>query len=276
MTSCFRAVLIGLVTVGFLLLGNDTFAEQAKLANLRILSHYWTTSVASSEHFGMETTWLTFSVADASQSRILVLKVIATIPEDGAVTPDRFTLSYRRHNGEEAHSGPGAFLFGLKKQPGDFGGASPSVLADVVVGEQPLSVSFGFTTFRFSQGQSCFGLAFPVEAGVDSVQLRIDDRPPLIYRVGKTRPYSVRFNTNRGPEFVAQVRNLLQARGYQVISAEGTLPQDWQGDVSLYYSSPAEAQADTVSRLLNDKLGLARSLVKSDQGDSDIDILIGK
>jgi len=278
-----QSLLIGLLTVGVPFLANPALASPGvKLKDLRVVSHHWTSCIGERDFARNQTR--TLSVADPTRSRFLVLKLQATRAGDGTgenqhalvqgINNNDFILVYRRSNGSETSKTVSAILTSGKKEPGDFSSIALGSYAasSTSPGVDPGAVSFASVTINW---QEYFGLAFEVEAEVQTVELRTEGGPSVRYPIGKARPYSVTLRTNRDTEAITRVRQVLKARGFEVINAERTLVEEHRG-IEILYAKKAQTEAEQIALYLKEEFGITASLRGFPGSWEDIVIKLGK
>lgn len=232
-------IVAGCLALGMLLATSPAAAIVARdLQELRILSHHFTTTIATEER--------TLSTKDPAKGRYLVLKLSGTVPKDEAVVfaPD-FVLVYSHRDGQEDRADCAAIGTAKTAAPGEF--------THVAAGNVPR------VTLR--QGKAYFGLAFWIEPDVSSLTLYRIGAGPLPYRIGADRSYSVSIFTNSHARLLAEAKKVLQDGDYHVVQASESLAQDKTG-ATIHYAERAENPAREISQRLIRTLGVTPTLKK--------------
>lgn len=237
MGKLLAVILLPRVLVIILILANAANAIPAgELQDFEVIRHHFTTS--NIRRHRKEATQ-TEVVLDPSESRFIILKLSATVPEDNArIYVHDFRLGYFHRDGKEGRRECKAIAFCETREPGDFGifhsGIEPYVLAN--------------------QGKIYFGLAAVIESDVETINIyRVGAKEPLSYYIGSERLYSVLISTNiDDPEMLTAVKEIIKAGGYSVhVSTE--LSKDTIGTI-IHYAEKAETQAREISQRLMIKL----------------------
>lgn len=223
-----------------------------ELQGLRILSHHWTTRIASRER--------ATTVNDPDAVRFLVLKLASNVQDKAVVFAPDFVLVYRHADGNEDRATCDAMGGAETEEPGEFG--------DFFIGSVP--------RLERPAGPLSFGVAFIVEADVESVEVHRIGGSPLSYRIGPDRPFSVYLSTNQPPELLARARRIAEAGGLQVTNSSSNLDAERTG-TAVFYSSAAEAQARDLAARLESELGVSPDLQPLDLiAEVDIVVWLGR
>lgn len=254
MSRRIQLLVLGVIAAGFLLSARPAAAVTAgELQGLKIISHHWTTTIASGVR--------TVSTTDPAKARFLVLKVAGTVPGEKAVVfaPD-WVLVYSHRDGSEDRATCDAIGEANTGNPGEF--------TSFHIGTVP--------RLTFPHGATYFGLAFLVEPDVESVQLFPLGGTPLTYRIGSERQYSVYIATNKSAKLLADAKEAIQQGGYQVTAATEQLSQE-QAGTTIHYVEKAETPAREISQRLMTRLGLTPTLKKMELiSEVDIVVWLGK
>ncbi len=201
-----------------------------------------------------------FTIKDPTKSRILVVNLAATAPEDGGrIFAADFCAAYVHSQGSEDRAANLAVALaeGDKDDPDRY-----------YVGHE--------SRVTVSKGPVRFALAFNIEPDVEQVSIRAFGMKPVEVTMGKERPWGVFVTTNAPGDHLDKARKTIEAGGYRVLSTSRGLNKDMT-DVTIHYAGPAEAAAREVSQRLMIVLGKAPTIKKTDlMGSSDLVVWLGK
>lgn len=229
--------LFGVLGITFLILANAANAIPAgELQDFEVIGHHFTTSIIRRHRREITRAEV---VLDPSESRLIILKLSATVPEDNArIYMHDFRLGYFHRDGKEGRTECKAIAFCEIGEPGNFGIFHSAI-------EPYISAN---------QGKIYFGLATVIESDVETINIyRVGAKEPLSYYIGSDRLYSVYIATNiDDPEMLTAVKEIIKAGGYFVhVSTE--LSKDTIG-TTIHYAEKAETQAREISQRLMIKL----------------------
>ena len=203
-----------------------------ELPELKLVSHHWTSRIASEDQ--------TTTVDHPDAARFLILKLAANLKSKDVIFGDDFVLVYRHSDGQEGRAACHAMGNSDTAEPGDFDafflGASPRLPAE--------------------PGPAFFGLAFVVEADVESIELHPIGGSPLAYRIGSDRPFSAYISTNQAPELLLRARQVAESAGLQVVNVSTSLAPEKTGAVVFYSPASEDAARDLAARLQSE-LGIS-------------------
>lgn len=228
--------------------------QLTQLKDLRVVGHQWTTRIAGIPH-------RTVNVINPVKSKFLILRMSATIDRAGSPVfgPD-FVLVYQHADGRQDR-------------------ASAVGIAKIDMNPSPDIRLFNLSRdggVKLGPGASHFAVAFLVESDVETVDLYRIGMQPIVYQIGRQRPYSIAITTNSDPSLLAKVKALAEQKGFQVTRAGETLNKSIKG-VTVHYARNAKAAATEFSELLKSKLGLHPKLEKMSLAcEFDVCVWLGK
>jgi len=203
-----------------------------ELPELKILSHHWTSRISSED--------LTTTVDHPDAARFLILKLAANLKSKDVIFGNDFVLVYRHADGQEDRANCRIMANADTAEPGEFG---PFLIGDSPrVDDEP--------------GPVFFGLAFVVQADVESVEVHPIGGSPLAYGIGSDRPFSVYISTNQSPELLPRARRLAESAGLQVVNVSSSLAPEKTGAV-VFYSPASEDVARDLAARLQSELGIS-------------------
>jgi hypothetical protein len=164
------------------------------VARLQVLSHHFASSISAGRQ--------TFSIKNANESRVLVLKAAIEAPSAGKLAGTDFVLAYTSPEGKEDRSLCKGIGLAMSRTPGEF---DKWVVDDYPEIDLP------------NAGESIIGLAFVIEAGVTEVTVtRFGSDLAARYVLGlERRPSITVFTDGPGPA-LEDIRSILAWGGYDV------------------------------------------------------------
>lgn len=248
-----KFTVLSIISLGFLLSANPATAlTAAELQDVQVIGHHFTTEIST----GSKRLFL----KDASKGRYIVLKLTATVQEDGKIFTNDFALRYFHSGGKEDRAECEAIASAETAEIGKFGKYFTGNAA----------------WMRLDNGQVYFGLVFFIEQDVNTIDIhRIGIVEPLTYRIGSDRLYSVYVTSNSATEILGAAEEVIGKGGYYVNTSQG-LNEEETG-VTIHYRAQAESQAREISQRLMMKLEVVPTLKKMAMiSEFDIVVWLGK
>jgi hypothetical protein len=114
-----------------------------------------------------------------------------------------------------------------------------------------------------------------LENDVEAIEIHGIGIPPIKYRVGAERLYSVYVITNQGSDILSRAEKIIQPGNYNIITS--TKLSDQTKGVVIHYADGAEVQAREISQRLISGMGFLPSIEKTKLISSfDVVVWIGK
>jgi len=249
-----RLVSTATLLISILFTGQNASAISAgELKNFKVIGHHFTTSFTNGKRYSR--------VKKPSEARMIVIKLAVKAPsDDSKIFINDFVLQYFHQDGKEDRAKCSAICRAKTEKLGENKGCGMGNGAWI----------------RLDKKSKYLSLMFFLENDVKSVDISRTDAPPLTYRVGSDRTYSVFISTNQKENVLSEIEKVIRAGGYQITRTSTSLPKEEKG-IIIHYAEGAETQAREISQRIMIKTNVAPEVKKMELiSSNDIVVWIGK